>query len=289
LSHVAMEGRGVVRSAGLRHALRVLPPTAPMNHPTLRPLTFGEILDGAFSLYRRNFTTFFATALLPFVPLIPVWLVLGMIGATENVLRIVQAVLLPYSLFAHVLVWGALTRQAADVYQGEHLSIGAGFSAGLRRLLPLLGVTFLTLLLITVGLAFFLVPGLLILIMCFAVVPVVMLEGRGVFQSLGRSRALAKGAWGRIFAVLVVLMILSLLPVMTVGAAGIWGALGGGLDEAVAAGGFGFALGEVALLLGNALTTPLVTTGVLLQYFDRRVRAEGLDLEVAAQRLASVG
>ena len=33
--------------------------------PNLRPLGFGEILDGAFSLYRRNLVTFFLTAVLP--------------------------------------------------------------------------------------------------------------------------------------------------------------------------------------------------------------------------------
>jgi hypothetical protein len=260
-----------------------------MDRSNLRPLTFGEILDGAFSLYRRNFTTFFLTALLPFVPLIPLWLVLGAVGVTEAALAVTQGLLLPYSLLAHILVWGALTRQGADAYQGEHCSVGAGFSAGFRRLLPLIGVTFMTLLLITVGLVFLGVPGVLILIMCFAVVPAVMLEGRGVFAALGRSRALARGAWGRIFGVLIVLMILSLVPMFVIGAAGAWGTLTGAPGAAAGRGGLGLALGEIALLLGNALTTPLVTTGVLLQYFDRRVRAEGLDLEMAAQRLATVG
>ena len=31
----------------------------------LRPLSFGEILDSAFTLYRRNFATFVLTALIP--------------------------------------------------------------------------------------------------------------------------------------------------------------------------------------------------------------------------------
>ena len=34
-----------------------------MNQPLLRPLGFGEILDGAFTLYRRNFPTFALTSL----------------------------------------------------------------------------------------------------------------------------------------------------------------------------------------------------------------------------------
>ena len=46
-----------------------------MSHPQLRPLTFGEILDGTFALYRRNFLDFFLASLVPFVPVVLAWIV----------------------------------------------------------------------------------------------------------------------------------------------------------------------------------------------------------------------
>ena len=39
-----------------------------MPYTHIRPLEFGEVLDGAFALYRRHFVDFFLTALIPLAP-----------------------------------------------------------------------------------------------------------------------------------------------------------------------------------------------------------------------------
>ena len=65
-----------------------------------------------------------------------------------------------------------------------------------------------------------LMAGILAFLMLFAVVPAVMIEGRGPVEALGRSRALARGAWGRILGVLAVLMIIVSIPSLAFGVAG---------------------------------------------------------------------
>lgn len=262
-----------------------------MNRPELRPLSFGEILDGTFALYRRNFLDFFLASLVPLVPIVLAWMVLGALlprnaegveaASTANLL------LTPYSLVATVLVWGALTHMADGAYAGERIGWRQGLGAAFRRLLPLLGAMLLTALLVFVGLLLLMIPGVLAFLMFFAVVPAVMVEKRGAVEAMGRSRALARGAWGRILGVLAVLMIIVSIPSLAFGVAGAMGMMASGPNGFADGLGMGFALWQASATLVSALATPLFPVGILLLYYDRRVRAEGLDLELATQQLAS--
>src|SRR5690606_8935337 len=94
----------------------------PMPQSNLRPLTFGEVLDGAFSLYRRYFSIFFMTALLPYIPLVALWMLLALlVPATPEglgALALLQTLTSPYTLIASVLIWAAITLQGAEAYAG---------------------------------------------------------------------------------------------------------------------------------------------------------------------------
>ena len=266
-----------------------------MPNSTLRPLGFGEILDGTFSLYRRNFASFYLTALLPYLPLMLLWIALVFLvpagGSREVAAGIVQVVSVPYLLVVGLLVSAALTRMAASAYQGEPVSRGAAFRVAARRAFPLLGASILAGIVIVLGFVLFVVPGVLAMIALFAIVPVCVLEGRGAVESLGRSRALARGAWGRIFGVGFILSLIVYIPSMVV-----WGVALAVLIPQMAAQAASVAPGaapvmatmQVLQLLVSAITVPFLMTGLVLLYFDRRVRAEGLDLEMAAQQLATV-
>lgn len=255
----------------------------------LRPLTFDEVLDGAFSLYRRNFRAFFITALVPLLPMAALWAVAAIVlpsgaaGASAGgMLRTVGTI---YGAFANILVYAALTREAANACEGESVSWQAGLKTGLRRYPSVLVGAFLAALAMTVGMLFFIVPGVLIGIMFFAVVPVTVLEGKGPFAALARSKRLAKGAWGRIFGVMFVLYLIVMIPaIATAGAGG--AAMGFSAMAGTSAWGTGMYLLQIANVLLSALTAPLLMAGVVLLYFDRRVRSEGLDLEREVEQLA---
>lgn len=258
----------------------------------LRPLTLGEILDGAFALYRRHFGTLFLTAVLPMLPVVAFWGAFPLFarGTPEQITRLMDLsgwVLMPYTLPASLLVWGALIHQASQLYLGSPTSVQEGFHRGVRRLLPLLGAMVVAAVLIGLGLILLVIPGVLLLIMFFAVGPVVVLEGRGPLEALGRSRELARGAWGRIFGVLFLLFLITALPTFALTAAMGVGAMASGAGAIAALENpWLFTAFQALSVLLSGLTTPFMSIGLVLLYYDRRVRSEALDVELAAEGLA---
>lgn len=293
--------------------------------PSFRPLTFGEILDGAFTLYRRHFLTFFVTALVPYVP---VAIVSGQMAGADpaedfsgyfGLLFVAMVVM----FVAFVLMWGALTREAAQAYGGGEVSMGDGFGRGLRAFLPGLAAAFVAVLMMSVvggvlsmvvGVVFALaipaaaagggsaVPFVLVsvfsflLIMAvmlgmgslfFAVTPVLVVEGRGPFEAIGRSFTLAWGALPRVVGVMVVSYLIAILPL----AASMIGiGITQGFEAMVTAGGMSpaaIAVQQVISAVGYALTLPFFATTLVLLYYDRRARTEAHDLEGMVQGLAA--
>lgn len=259
----------------------------------IRPLSVGEILDGAFTLYRRHFGEFFLAALLPQLPLIALWLAWGpvMSGAVgaetmPGVAMVGMVVLLPLLFVAGIAAYlvpaGAVTRLAADAYLGNPVSRAAAMQATWGKLLPLL------LLFLLMGMAYFIgfmaciVPAVLAWIVFFAGVPAVVLEGENPVDALNRSFQLAKGAWGEIFVVQLLFWLITLVPSLGV-------AFLSNLGVALAVSSEGAAIsllgvGNAMQALTTALTMPLTLTGTTLLYYDRRVRAEafGLDADLSA-------
>lgn len=295
--------------------------------PNLRPLSFGEILDGAFTLYRRNFVTFVVTALIPSAVVIAALVVMGgglfAAMASNDPTAILGAVLgagllIGIVAFASVLMmWGALTREASQSYTGQPTSLGDGIQSGLRSILPLFGAAFIALvgmvvagfgvglvLAIFVGVfaamggAMAVLGGVLALAgwfafvlvavaVLFAVTPAVVVEGAGPIQALERSFTLARGALGRVIGLMLVTLLITYLP---------------GVAVMAVTGGFTSIMNPEVVptasqmmtqqLLGwgvSILTTPFMVAVIVLLYFDRRVRTEALDVQMMADRLAVAG
>lgn len=268
-----------------------------MSAPRLRPLDFGEILDVAFTLYRRHFGTFFLTALLPNLPVAAFWMYLGSVvgsgaGAAEEVSALagVGALLMvPYSAIAGVFVWAALVHQTSGAMTGEPVSLEGGYRRAVSRFFPLLGAGIVAMLLIGLGFMLLFVPGVLAAIMFFAVVQAIVIEGEGPLRALGRSRELAQDGWARIFGVLLVTWLIVLLPTMAVsGGLGFLAALVPGVAESMAGGGLNAGFQATSVVVG-ALTTPYMAASLVVLYYDRRVRKEGLDLELAAEQISLGG
>ena len=261
----------------------------------LRPLGFGEILDGAFAIYRRHFSTLFLTALLPYLPVLGFWIAFALIAAgnTPDVVTMLigvsQLILIPFAFLAPILVWGAIIHQAAQAYMGGEVSLRDGYARALRRFFPLLAAYLVAVVLIIFGFILLIVPGILLTIMFFAIGPAAVIEQRGPLESLGRSRELARGAWGRIFGILFVLFLIIALPSFAIGVGSAIGLGFSGAAEAQAAAERPWIYSAVQALnvLIGALTTPFMATGVVLLYYDRRVRSEALDLELATESLSA--
>jgi hypothetical protein len=295
--------------------------------PALRPLSFGEILDGAFTLYRRNFVTFAVTALLPMAAMMIAMLVLGggfvaamtstdpaaMIGAAFGGLLVIVLI----AVAAMLVMWGGLTHEASQSYTGQPTSLGDGLRAGLRSALPLLaafvvagiaGVVavmamgfvggILMALLGSMGgaagtLGGFLMFALIfaaylgIIGLLFAVAPAVVVERAGPLEALERSFTLARGALGRVIGLMLVTLVITYLPMAAVLA--VTGGFAQLVNPQAAPTGAEFITQQVLSMGVGILTTPFMTAVIVLLYFDRRVRTEALDVQMMTDSLAIAG
>jgi hypothetical protein len=252
-----------------------------MSLSQIRPLGFGEILDGAFTLYRRHFSTLVATSVLAHVPVIVLWLGYGLLGGSPDAASGMNSLDRIAGTLAAILAFGALTRQASAAYLGEQVSVSDGFQAARSRFRPVWASLIIQGLAVILGLVLLVVPGLIFFTILFAMIPVVVLEGLDSTQAQRRSKELAKGAWGNVFGVMAVITLITWLPVL--GAAfGI-----GALSAALPGGAISDSLLQVGIALLRAVALPVQVLGTVILYYDRRVRTEALDLELAPEEPAA--
>lgn len=258
----------------------------------MRSLTFGELLDGSFTLLRRHFSTFFLTALAPQLPLLLLWLALPMFAGggadVDAVLGGVTVMIMPYSLLATAFLFGALTHAAAVAYAGEEPTVGAALGRGLRKLLPIAVASVLMFAGLMLGFILLVIPGVIFFTMWFAVYPAIVVEDRGPVAAFGRSQALSRGARMRILGVMLVAWLITTLPLFGVMMVAGVGAGAGAAIAGMAADGGGLwftSIIQAVSLLVSGVTWPFLMLVTVLLYYDRRARTEAPDLESAAAAL----
>jgi hypothetical protein len=257
---------------------------------TPRALGFGEILDGGFTLYRKNFSTFFGVALAPQIPVILYWI--GVMAFVPAGIRDFAGFLIfPWTFFATFLTLGALCIVTVWTYEGHDPGVRAPLAAGLRAWFPVAIAGVLAWLSVMFGVLFFILPGLFFLASFFAFAPVVMVEQTGPLRALQRSWDLSSGGRFRVLGITLVAYLIILIPMMAISVVGV----------GVAVGSAGFATGDPAAMQGaefwitgllqilgpvvSALTWPFFVAVLTLLYLDRRARTEAPDLEEAVGRL----
>jgi hypothetical protein len=298
-----------------------------MTLPNLRPLSFGEILDGAFTLYRRNFRLFIGTSFVLMAGLVVGAAVLGgtgvaMASVMPGPIAFVVLLMVAVAILALVtMLWSTLTWQAARSYLGKPVSLGDGVSAAGGAAMTLVGamliaaLTFLAMMIavwivaITLGAilaalgitALAVLAGILVVVgvgaafffvaaLFFGVFPAVMMEEKGPVDAVSRSVQLARGALPRIAGMLFVTLVIVSLPSLAIEA------LTGGFRQlsnpgaAQAAQTTGSVLLEQLLAWTVAvLTTPFLPSVLVMLYYDRRVRTEALDVEILTDQLRLAG
>jgi hypothetical protein len=286
-----------------------------MSSTLLRPLHFSEILDGAFTLYRRYFATFFVTALVCFLPMPLVSLLIPQMEAGSGAATAGALVLVPVMLFALMIGWGALTWQTAQGINQRPLSFGEGMRRGIGSFFRLTVAAFVGYLLVGTGvMVLALVIGLVAALLfdgggglatamvavgfvagmlfflgafaaLFAIPPAVVVEGRGPLAALKRSWQLTRGAWLRVVGLVVVSWLIVMLPTIGLYAVGAGTGMFSLSPDAAPATAWPLIEASMSFLI-SALTYPFFVAATTLLYFDRRVRAEAYDLQVATESLA---
>ena len=209
----------------------------------------GDVLDQAFDLYKAHWKHLIGVALAFYLVASAVVLVLTLLFGYYGV--IAGAVVVLIGVF---WLTGALIEAVADIRDGRaDLSLTETFARVGPRVLPLLGGSILAAVAILLGLALFIVPGLILLTWWSLFSAAIVLEGRGVFESFGRSRELVRGNGWSVFGVLVITYILTLIVSGVVRAIFAW------LPDYV-----GSYIGQV---VGGAVAAPIPALAVTVMYF----------------------
>ncbi len=90
------------------------------------------------------------------------------------------------------LLIGVITRSAITVKLGQGVQFGRALKQAFLGILPMLAIGIILVIPINLGILFFVVPGLFLMAIFYAVVPVIVFEGRGL-GAMGRSMQLTQG------------------------------------------------------------------------------------------------
>ncbi|GAB2850038.1 hypothetical protein [Lentzea nigeriaca] len=193
-------------------------------------------------------------------------------------------------LFGTVFLSGFVTVIVGHAVLGRPVTFAQAWEEFKPRLLPLLGATLLSGLLITVGLVLCIAPGVWVWVLFALVTPALVLERCGVGAAFGRSKNLVNGAWWRTFGILLLAAVISWVISWIISLPfGLAGAVSSGLsgDPTAALSAGSLVLSTIGAIIASTITLPFTSAVTVLVYVDRRMRAEGMDIEL--QRAAGHG
>jgi flagellar biosynthesis protein FliQ len=275
--------------------------------PQLRPLGIGEILDVGIKITTRHFWTLARAVLVVVVPLqliaalVDLSVADGTLSSGGSNLETdefgnpqldadelwtfaaavtVAAVL---GLLAQTIATGACFKAVADAYLGRAPSWVGSTTHVLRRLHSILWISFLTYLL--GGLAFLacIAPGVWLFIAWTVAVPAFLTEEVKGRKALGRSFRLVRHFWWRTFAIIILGTLLA--SIVSGVLVGLLTAVTFTADSTLA-----FVVANfIASVAAGVLTTPFIAAVTIVLYIDLRVRKEGFDLALLAERLGEGG
>jgi hypothetical protein len=120
-------------------------------------------------------------------------------------LGIIAAGLLVTMVFTAV-AQGAVVRATMAANQGEKAGFGECLATALPRLLPLIGLSLVSIIAFFFAAILFVVPAIILATIWYVAAPLIVAERSGVFAALGRSAELTKGERWNIFVVLLIML-----------------------------------------------------------------------------------
>jgi hypothetical protein len=272
--------------------------------PTLRPLRVGEILDVCINIFTRNFLTFLRILLVLVIPvqLVSVVVLVSTVNDPDLLPRFGstttssngtisqddfwayfggQMVIVVLTLVLTAIATAACFKAVSDAYLGTRPEWRSSLRFAVRRFHSVLWVTIMAGLLAGLGLIALIAPGVWLFFAWSMAVPALLFEGLKGRRALGRSFRLVRGRWWKTAGTLVAAYIIAAL-------------IGGILQSVVSAlvlTGAGDSVLGVAVVnavaggIGQIFTTPFPAAVAAVVYYDLRVRKEGFDLQLMAERL----
>ena len=274
---------------------------------------FTDILDTIFSFYRDHFRL-----LVGISAIYAFWHLFHRFVFSSSTHWLIDW----FALVVDALFYGWLVCASMQIYLGKHTTIGAAFKQVKRQFWSYLGSSLIWMLVIgtvIIGVAVFValaissspystIIGFIIGFPCgiyFGTrwgfhAQAVLVEEVSATNALRRSRELVTGAWWRVFGILSAIVLLALMIelilVTSLMSIFILSGVGGEVDFAemirqiLQIMGYNAEEADDLLFIISAVvsifTTPILSIGVTLLYFDQRIRKEGFDIEMMVEEEA---
>jgi hypothetical protein len=270
--------------------------------PRLRPLDLGGTLDTAIKIVTRHAGTLVLAVLVVVVPFEVLSLLIvestttvydvgagfslsgndvGVAYTDEGAYVAGQIAVGLMTVLTSLLSTVTCFKAVADAYLGRRPRAGSSLAFAARRLHSVLWLTLVMVVVLVPAFIALVLPGIWLLVAFSVALPALLVERVRGLAALRRSFRLVKGHWFRVFLTLLVSWILiSVLQAVVAGALVAVAILA--LDSTSFA---AHVMETVANIAGSALTTPFLSAVTVVIYFDLRVRKEGFDLAVLAERL----
>lgn len=176
----------------------------------------GRVLSLGIAILFRNILPFGLISLMAAVPgfvyvlAVDPWILLAddQSPGTEFVVNIAETLL--GSFLSAAVVYGT-----AQDLRGRRAGMAACIGRGLAVMVPVLGVAFVTGLLIGLASMALIVPGLIVATMLWVAIPAAVMERRGL-SALSRSLSLTRGYRWKVFGLIVLLSIVLVTPILGV-------------------------------------------------------------------------
>ena len=167
----------------------------------------GDVVKTGAGAWSRNVLAFTLIGVVVFIPL-HVLSFAGYFISSPALLWLMVPLQLVLNFTLNCLVTGAVTYGVVQDLRGQRVTLAECTQVGAAQLVPLLMVGALTGLVTMVGFMMLVIPGILVMCMLWVVVPVAVIEHKGVMESFSRSAELTRGSRGSILMTVIALGIL---------------------------------------------------------------------------------
>ena len=270
----------------------------------LQAMSFSEILDGMFSIYRKHFALFFRIVLIYFLLSYVLNIITlfflhdGSLYGGENFTELI--ITFSVTSLITILVSGVLYYASAEILLGRTITANAAYNHTLSKYFPLLVCNIVSFS-VCMGLVFTCIgiPFSIFFLVRWSVYPLpILIEDNTTLGALRRSGELVKNSWWRVCGiVLAMILIYLMIQAILSNSFGIVFFLLTGMSDSQGMGtlemfeqmffpvpsdiGWGlYLIRSLVTKAIEAITIPIITIGTTLLYFDLRVRKEAYDLEM---------
>jgi hypothetical protein len=230
-------------------------------------LDIGGVFEATTEIYKKSFGTVWIVALILLIPSAIIVALLGNGGFMGFLGSLVQ-------LVATAWLVGSVVRIVQDVEEDGQVDWGVGEILGsvTPRLIAIILLQIVSGILIAIGLFLLIVPGVILALMWAVAMPSLVVENKGVFDSLSRSSELTKDNRMRILGVGLVILVLYLILAV----------IGGILVATVPV------VGVIALIILGVLIYPYISIIAAVLYYRLRELKEGVVIGGAVQETVIV-